>query len=273
MSGDAQYAVGSAGDVVRESAAAASFASYDTAFAWDQASRDAQLLEAGQNHLAAPLWSGQHPEWFRTLDAEMRASWDAVPAFSFWLRWWDGVLSGRQIDWALQEKVALIPTEIWEQGAEAVAKEIARIEEQFRLRREVTRLKGQLAAVHAEVSSLAIRGHNNPPELVEPVAEVERQTDALVRALTEAETELEREKPRPAVLNRVGRLLREISYKSIAYCASLGDAMLKKGAEEIGSAAAKWLVRSGAAAIILQMEEVHTLVRALAAFAKSLGAG
>src|SRR5690606_3005966 len=146
-------------------------------------------------------------------------------------------------------------------------------EEQFRLRREVTRLKGQLAAVHAEVSAPAIRGHNNPAELVDPVAEVERQSDALVRALTEAETELEREKPRPAVLNRVGRLLREISYKSIAYCASLGDAMLKKGAEEIGSAAAKWLVRSGAAAIILQMEEVHTLVRALAAFAKSLGAG
>lgn len=51
--------------------------------------------------------------------------------WDFWLRWWEGVVSGRQLDWALQEKVALIPDEVWERGPGAVAGEIVRIEREF----------------------------------------------------------------------------------------------------------------------------------------------
>ena len=48
--------------------------------------------------------------------------------WSFWTRWWDGVLSGNQIDWDLQRQVALIPNEIWDQGPAAVAEAIRQIE-------------------------------------------------------------------------------------------------------------------------------------------------
>jgi hypothetical protein len=64
----------------------------------------------------------------------MRAIWrqDGSENWSFWLRWWDGVVSGAQIDWALQEKVALIPNEVWEQGPGGVAEAIREIEDELK---------------------------------------------------------------------------------------------------------------------------------------------
>lgn len=97
---------------------------------WGQVPADALAWEKGEDPLTTPLWPLSEPEWFRVANAEMRARWrDQFPELSgFWLRWWDGVVSGRQIDWVLQEKVALIPDAIWDQGPAAVAAEIARIE-------------------------------------------------------------------------------------------------------------------------------------------------
>ena len=96
---------------------------------WEQIRQDARTLKQGDDLSATPLWSILEPEWFRRADDEMRAIWEAdePKIWAFWLRWWDGVLSGDQLPWGLQEKVALIPDDIWKQGATAVAAEIARI--------------------------------------------------------------------------------------------------------------------------------------------------
>ena len=237
---------------------------------WEEVREDARALESEDDLLQRPLWSIPAPDWFREADAAMRALWQADPAYAFWLRWWDGVLSGHQIDWTLQEKVAtLIPDEVWQQGAEAVAAEIARIEEQLRLLREVERLTEQLASARSEIAALSRRGHNNPPELVEPVAEIERQASEISKALEEAAQELKSDVPRPSVLRRVGRALLNATAKLLIYCATLGDVALRSTAVAAGTAAGPILV----AKLTGHWQEVQSLAKALLAIARSLGGG
>lgn len=50
------------------------------------------------------------------------------PRFDFFKRWYDGMVRGAPLDWELQRRVALIPQETWEAGADAVAEAIAEIE-------------------------------------------------------------------------------------------------------------------------------------------------
>jgi uncharacterized protein (DUF1697 family) len=242
---------------------------------WEQVREDARLSEAEEDSFKRRLWSVPHPDWFGRRDEQMRAIWmkEGAEIWSFWLRWWDGVVSGRPLPWDLQEKVALIPDEVWDQGAEAVAAEIARIEEQFRLQHEVARLNEELAVARADIVALTNRGHNNPPELLHPVGEIERHANEIGAALNEAEAELARAAPRAAVLNRVGRVLLSISAKSLAYCASLGDAVLKKAAEELGSSGAKALIGAGLVGWVSHLEAVQELARALRAFAQMFGSG
>lgn len=251
-------------------ALAAATAAADAAFAaaiWEQVRADARAQESGEDPASAPLWSGPPPDWFETAAAGTRALWQADPVFSFWLLWLDGVLTGRQIDWALQEKVALIPDNVWRRGAEAVAAEIARIREQLRLRREVALLKAQLEASRAEIAALSNRLHNNPPQLVDDVADPFGQAALIVEALNEAEAELAREAPRPAVLNRVSGRLQSAARNLLAYCGTLTDIALKKGAGAVGMA--------GGAVLVAQMAgfwgKVENFANALWEFAKSLG--
>lgn len=49
-------------------------------------------------------------------------------AFAFWRRWYEGFVAGAPLDWDLQRRVALIPHEVWDAGADAVAEAIAEIE-------------------------------------------------------------------------------------------------------------------------------------------------
>ncbi|MFN0116223.1 MAG: hypothetical protein ACKVPY_16250 [Paracoccaceae bacterium] len=97
---------------------------------WTQVASDAVALESGHDLHAIPLWSQPVPSWFLAVEGPMRAIWSQAPArWSFWTRWWDGVLSGRQLDWRLQEAVALIPGDVWKAGPDAVAEAIRDIEE------------------------------------------------------------------------------------------------------------------------------------------------
>ncbi|MEZ5778245.1 MAG: hypothetical protein R3E44_07785 [Paracoccaceae bacterium] len=111
----------------RAAMAAAAAADAAGAYIWEQVRDDARLLEQGGDLLALPLWSIPEPDWFRRADQEMLASWQAddPERWSFWIGWWEGVKSGKQLDWELQRDVALIPDEVWSQGPGAVAAEIA----------------------------------------------------------------------------------------------------------------------------------------------------
>ncbi len=52
-------------------------------------------------------------------------------AWRFWAKWYAGAMAGEPLPWGLQKAVALIPEEIWDAGPEAVAEEIARVEDEF----------------------------------------------------------------------------------------------------------------------------------------------
>lgn len=99
---------------------------------WNEVRTDVHTLSAGNDLATLPLWHARPTRRISKREAEFRKLWETVEpdVWGFWLRWWDGVVSGKQIKWALQERVALIAHDIWEQGAEAVAAEIARIESQ-----------------------------------------------------------------------------------------------------------------------------------------------
>lgn len=96
---------------------------------WERVSADAMVIRQGADPFLAPLWDGLPPEGFAGLDRKTRAIWAADPAsWVFWLRWWDGALAGRPLDWALQRRVALIPDDVWKLGPATVAEAIVGIE-------------------------------------------------------------------------------------------------------------------------------------------------
>jgi hypothetical protein len=55
--------------------------------------------------------------------------------WTFWTEWHARAMAGDPLPWDLQEKIALIPNDIWEAGPEAVAVEIERIEAEFLIKR------------------------------------------------------------------------------------------------------------------------------------------
>ncbi|WP_282091148.1 hypothetical protein [Epibacterium ulvae] len=54
-----------------------------------------------------------------------------IPDWSYWRDWYQGFLDGKPRDWELQRRVALIADSIWEEGPEAVAREIERIKAEW----------------------------------------------------------------------------------------------------------------------------------------------
>jgi len=87
----------------------------------------------GKTSPNSPLWPATNPlqdKWTTT-----RKDWSRPGSpYAFWLRWYECLLAPEAhppLPPDLLRAVALIDEEFWTQGAEAVAKEIARIEEQY----------------------------------------------------------------------------------------------------------------------------------------------
>jgi hypothetical protein len=96
---------------------------------WEAVQADALALQSGADPITTPLWFGTPPEWFTISDILVRTIWARDPEiWDFWLRWWDGMLVGKPLDWTLQRDVALILDDVWKEGPVAVKVEIDRIE-------------------------------------------------------------------------------------------------------------------------------------------------
>ena len=118
---------------------AAAYAAYATAAqagaaaVWAMAKSDALALENEDTVMQSELWLGSTPLWFQAADKDMISVWDTEPKarWMFWRRWWQGVATGRQIDWQLQLAIVEgIDDETWE-NPDAVAARIAEIETAF----------------------------------------------------------------------------------------------------------------------------------------------
>lgn len=99
--------------------------------------------------------------------------------WEFWGRWYSRAMAGDPLPWDLQREVALIPDEIWEQGPEAVAEEIEKIEAAYLARTK--QLYEDVAFDPQNVTfSSAPRPLENPPLIA---ALISRTEDALQDAL------------------------------------------------------------------------------------------
>jgi hypothetical protein len=118
---------------------------------WSEVRFDALLIDSGSGPLLRPLWSSTLPEWFGSPNSVAQSFWKTSDpeTWSFWLRWWEGVLSGNQLDWDLQKEVALIPDAIWQQGPVAVAAAIRQIERHLADLAEPDLIEKDLAALPA----------------------------------------------------------------------------------------------------------------------------
>lgn len=77
------------------------------------------------------LWAKQPKKWDDALDGLGEFFSSSKVKWSYWQRWYEGMLNGEPLPWDLQRDIALIDNEIWEAGPDAIAEEIARIEEEF----------------------------------------------------------------------------------------------------------------------------------------------
>jgi hypothetical protein len=104
-----------------------------TSAVWVHIRNDAAILECGQNPFVNPLWHGmKSPIWFSQPNETASAEWGAArEEWDFWVRWWDGVIAGKPLDWELQKQVALIPDDDWQKGPEHIASLIRQIEAGF----------------------------------------------------------------------------------------------------------------------------------------------
>jgi hypothetical protein len=99
---------------------------------WDYVDNDMVALETGHDIFDQPLWLGKPPSLIDISDAQARLIWAKNPqTWDFWVRWWDGVIAGKPLDWELQKQVALIPDDDWQKGPEHIASLIRQIEARF----------------------------------------------------------------------------------------------------------------------------------------------
>ena len=237
--------------------------SFSASAIWEAIRADAGVIISGSDVLEFPLWPSTPPDWFTKADWETRAIWAENPEhWDFWTRWWDAAIAGTPLDWDLQRDIALIPDEVWQQGPGPVAVEIARLEELHNLRRELAELKQRIEQPEQVIEAIAgadLRGHNNPPELIETPAELRETLVVIWEELREAEREVAKTLPEPGRLRRTGQAILSAAKSIAAYCLEVGDVVVKNAAKAVGAALGVGIV----AAILSNLP-------AIAAFAEKL---
>ena len=105
------------------------------------------------------------------------------------------------------------------------------------------------------------------------VAEVRDQFSSVLRAIENAENELELPSPDPTVLKKIGTFLLDAGKAMLAYCANLGNVMFEKAAEEIGSTGTKVAIYGIASYFLSQAEPVQSIGKSLLELAIKLASG
>lgn len=112
-----------AADAAHASAAASEGITGDT---WVSIRVDCVALQRGEALDRSPLWQDGNP--LAQLWADTRPQILAQgEGWQFWVDWYENALHGRPQDWDLLTKVALIPPEDWDKGADHVNARIAEI--------------------------------------------------------------------------------------------------------------------------------------------------
>jgi len=112
--------------------------------------------------------------------------------WSFWHAWYLAMWNGTFEDWDLAEEVAKIPNDVWEEGAEAVAEEIRKIE----AKQHVTEALKTIPTVDqlAQFDRHGIGGNQPPSEIDDPVDVIPHAT-IIWASVDELREEVEAETP------------------------------------------------------------------------------
>lgn len=187
----------------------------------------------------------------------------------FWLDWYRRAISAQPQNFSLLRDIAAIDDTTWQQGDRPLDREISLITERHELLTELRWIKAELAvAASGPHGSIALRSHNNPPELVEDQAAA--LLDELSASVDEAERELSNPAPNATRLIKTSGKLSAATTAIIGYCARLGDKALTGMAEEAGTSVGKWV---GPALLLLvtnMSPEFRKLVQAVIDFAGTL---
>ncbi|WP_424964894.1 hypothetical protein [Dinoroseobacter sp. S375] len=173
-----QVAIGENDMIEKGAATAITWAENYVANSYAAANRDAQLLtqiaansQPASDVFMATLWpspgesnhAAAEPAGHVKAYESALASMDKETAvWSFWQRWWEGMRTGAPLPWELQERISLIPNELWDVGPRAVSKHIAKIDEAF---------SGNVEPLNQEVLRSHVKSLLHQPELAADAAE------------------------------------------------------------------------------------------------------
>lgn len=189
------------------------------------------------------MWSKENPleiDWHilreKLLAADTRNERGAD--WSFWVKWYDDILAGNPQNWIMLHEIAISDAIDWNASAREVNDTINRIVERYRLRDEVVALRREVEQLRNALQ-YPPRNHNNPPELVTDAQEVQEKLTIVWAAAVEAEKELEKPKPDPTILSKVGKIILDFGIWFTKYCGKkldLGiDTLIKWGAPAAGT--------------------------------------
>lgn len=190
----------------------------------------------------------------------------------FWVGWYQQVIDGRPPNWPLLRDVALIDDAVWQAGGATLDHQIDLIHERHRLLEEVRRLKAELATAGLGLATGAIahRGHNNPPELLSDESFSIAAVQIIPMELDDAEHELQQQQPSPSRLRQIGTAIRNAANSVLAYCAGLGDEVLKAAAKEVGTSVGKWAGVGLVGYLVSHSQAFEALAQALIRLADKL---
>lgn len=196
--------------------------------------RDCESLLKQEDLMALPLWpSEQNPLGDMWLQVRSRS---IDPEWSFWIDWYQGLLDGRTQNWSLLEEIAFIEPEVWDAGPQAVALQIEVYQKIISLREHAERLAQNVSALRVTAASAAQRSHNDPPELVDDVHAISAGVTLIWEQVEQAAVELDKPRPDPSRLRRIGKAILSAVVILGRYVGSLADDGLRAGAKAAGAA-------------------------------------
>ncbi|AZV79158.1 hypothetical protein EBB79_15590 [Parasedimentitalea marina] len=183
------------------------------------------------------------------------------------------MLTGTPMEWDLQLQVALIDDAVWDQGAEAVAREIERIRAKFNLEQEVKQLKEQLLSLQ-QITATPKIGDNGGPPLNDP-EDIAFQTDLsqIWQRVEELENEIDSPTPSIDKLNAFADWFQVFFVRAAKYLGAKADIIFTKGCETLGIVGTTALIAYFTVTTAAQNETVHSLPKAILDVFKSLAGG
>lgn len=216
---------------------------------------DLEFLTGNRNSgdlFKLPIWSNM-PEHIDQDISKLINTFESDPQkWAFWQQWFQGYLSGTPIEWALENQVCQIRDLIWDQGAEAVAREIEQIRKRMAVERAVDELRQNLGV--RSLGRFGIGG-NQPPGLSSDL-QFQNSVTLIWDTVEDLSEELEKAQPDFVRLEAILKSLQTAFATMVKWTGRKADLAI--------DATIKWSIPLvGGAYIAQNPEKIQILIRAM----------